>query len=41
MTPASSAKKFRCMDRIIREATEIEHHPNNTNRKVGFSLCRS
>jgi hypothetical protein len=26
------------MDRIIREVIEIELHPNNMNRKGGFSL---
>jgi hypothetical protein len=35
----------RYMDRIIREATEIELRPNNTNRENGFCprkplICR-
>jgi hypothetical protein len=25
------AKKFRCMDRVIREVTDIELNPNNMN----------
>jgi hypothetical protein len=36
------AKKLRYMDHIIiREAKEIELHPNNINRENGFSLSRS
>jgi hypothetical protein len=35
------ASKSRYMDRIIREATEIEPHPNNINRDNSFSLIRS
>jgi hypothetical protein len=34
-------KKSRCMYHIIREVTEIELHPNNMNRKDGFSLSMS
>jgi hypothetical protein len=26
------------MERIIREATEIEIHPDNMNREAGFSI---
>ena len=29
------------MDRLIREATEIEMHPNNMNRGGGFNLSNS
>jgi hypothetical protein len=35
------AKKSGCMDRIIREVTEIILHANNMNRQDGFSLNRS
>jgi hypothetical protein len=35
------AKKLRWMDLIIREAIEIELHPNNMNREDGFSLSRA
>jgi hypothetical protein len=33
--------KPRYMDRIIREGTEIELHPNNMNREEGFCLTKS
>jgi hypothetical protein len=33
------AKKFKFMEYIIRETTEIELPPDN--RKEGFSLCKS
>jgi hypothetical protein len=32
------ATKTRYMDHIVREAIEIELHPNNMNREVGFCL---
>jgi hypothetical protein len=33
--------KTQYMDRIVREATEIELHPNDVNREVGFCLSKS
>jgi hypothetical protein len=35
------ATRAQYMDRIIREAIEIELHPNNMNREVGFGLSKS
>jgi hypothetical protein len=35
------ATKSRYMDRIVREAIEIELHPYNINRKSGFCLSKS
>jgi hypothetical protein len=34
------AMKCRCMEHIIREAIQIELHPDNLNRE-GFSLSKS
>jgi hypothetical protein len=35
------ATETRLMDRIVREATEIELHPYNINREGGFCLSKS
>jgi hypothetical protein len=35
------ATKTRYMDRIVREAIEIELHPYSTNREGGFCLSKS
>jgi hypothetical protein len=35
------AKKYRQMDRIIREVIEMKLHPNNMNRKDGFFVSWS
>jgi hypothetical protein len=34
------ATKTRYVDHIIRESIEIELHPNNMNREVGFRLSK-
>jgi hypothetical protein len=34
------ATKNRYMDRIVKEAIEIELHPYNINREVGFCLSK-
>jgi hypothetical protein len=35
------ATKTQYMDRIVRETIEIEVHPNNMDREVGFCLSKS
>jgi len=35
------AMRSGCMEHIIREAIEIELHPDNMNREEGFSLIKS
>jgi hypothetical protein len=37
----SSLQKNIYMDRLVREAIEIEMHPNNINRDGGFSLSKT
>ena len=41
MTLNSSLQKNIYMDRLVREAIEIEMHPNNINRDGGFSLSKT